>query len=117
MPFPWRCPPNTFARVDGDEADVWFEYGPVGASFPEMADAGTAGVGGFSAEIGGLDPGTSDEFRAVASTADEGAVETFETDSRIASAGLAVALTVLYVVGLLVGVLGHASLRTRELLD
>ena len=74
---------GSLADVDGDEADVWFEYGPVGAGFPEMADAGTAGVGGFSAEIVGLDPGTSYEFRAVASTADEndeGAVETFKTD-------------------------------------
>lgn len=39
-----------------------------------------------------------------------------ETDSRVRSATLGVMLTVLYVVGLLTGALGHASLRTRELL-
>jgi len=75
------------ADIDGDEADIWFEYGPVGAGFPEMADAGTLdSPGGFSAEIAGLDPGTSYEFRAVASTPeddDEGAVETFETDEEM----------------------------------
>jgi len=39
-----------------------------------------------------------------------------ETDSRIASAALGVLLTMLYLVGLVVGAVGHASLRTRETL-
>jgi hypothetical protein len=39
-----------------------------------------------------------------------------ETDSRLESATLGVALTMLYLVGLVVGVAGHASLRIRETL-
>jgi subtilisin len=39
-----------------------------------------------------------------------------ETNSRIASAALGVLLTMLYLVGLVVGAVGHASLRTRETL-
>ncbi|WP_265108612.1 S8 family peptidase [Halosolutus halophilus] len=40
-----------------------------------------------------------------------------ETDSAAESALLGVALTMLYVVGILVGAGGHAGIRTRELLD
>jgi subtilisin len=39
-----------------------------------------------------------------------------ETDSRIKSATLGVMLTMLYIVGLVVGAVGHASLRARETL-
>jgi subtilisin family serine protease len=38
-----------------------------------------------------------------------------ETDSRVKSITLGVVLTVLYIVGIVVGALGHVSLRTREL--
>ena len=40
-----------------------------------------------------------------------------ETDSRVKSATLGVMLTMLYIVGIVVGALGHVSLRTRELLN
>jgi subtilisin len=40
-----------------------------------------------------------------------------ETDSRVASAALGLVLTMLYVVGLVVGAAGHASLRARETLN
>ena len=190
------------AYLEGDSADVWFEYGPVGSGLPEQVDAGTAGDGEtFSADIGGLDPGTAYEFVAVASTGaetGEGSVASFETDeeslfcfvttataretetldslrrfrdesmattpvgrglvglyyrvsppiartmarhpdstetaltrrlveasaalsdrqaetnSRVGSAVLGIVLTVLYLVGLVTGVLGHLSLRGRE---
>jgi subtilisin len=76
---------GTAVSVEGSEADVWFEYGPAGSGLPEMADAGTAGDGeGFTADIGGLEPDTSYEFVAVASTGeftDEGTVRSFETDA------------------------------------
>ena len=39
------------------------------------------------------------------------------TDSRVASALIGVALTQLYVVGILVGAGGHAGIRTRELIE
>ena len=190
------------AYLEGDSADVWFEYGPVGSGLPEQVDAGTAGDGEtFSADIGGLDPGTAYEFVAVASTGaetGEGSVASFETDeeslfcfvttatandtetldslrrfrdesmattpvgrglvglyyrvsppiartmarhpdstetaltrrlveasaalsdrqaetnSRVGGAVLGIVLTVLYLVGLVTGVLGHLSLRGRE---
>jgi len=40
-----------------------------------------------------------------------------ETDSRVESATLGVMLTMLYIVGIVVGAFGHASLRARELLS
>jgi subtilisin len=198
---------GTLTTVEGaDTATVFFEYGVVGAGFPETTASGDFGGGtSFSADVSGLQDGTSYEFRAVASTgnaSDDGLAQSFETDSsggggcfittataddtetldslrrfrddsmratpvgrglvglyyrvsppiartldrhpdsteatvtrklvdtcaalsdtqqetesRVASATLGVMLTVLYVVGLLVGAVGHASLRTRELLD
>jgi subtilisin family serine protease len=196
---------GTLTTVEGaDTATVFFEYGPVGSGFPEATGSGDFGAGtSFSADVSGLQDGTTYEFRAVASTqnaSDDGSAATFETDSsgggcfittatanetetldslrrfrddsmkttpvgkglvglyyrisppiartldrhpdsteaavtrglvdrcaslsdtqaetdsRVKSATLGVMLTVLYIVGIMVGALGHASLRTRELL-
>jgi subtilisin len=198
---------GTLTTVEGaDTATVFFEYGVVGAGFPETSGSGDFGAGtSFSADISGLQDGTSYEFRAVASTgnaSDDGLEQSFETDSSgggggcfittataddtqtldslrrfrddsmratpvgrglvglyyrisppiartldrhpdsteatvtrklvdicaslsdtqdqtdsaVERATLGVLLTMLYVVGLLVGAVGHASLRTRELL-
>ena len=76
---------GTVTELDGvAEATVYFEYGPVGAGFPEATEALTAGAGGTaSTEVTGLDGGTDYEFRAVASageTTAEGGVQSFETD-------------------------------------
>ncbi len=186
-------------------ATVFFEYGPLGAGFPNATGSGDFGAGtDITADISGLESGTTYEFRAVASTSnasDESGTSSFETnssggmcfittataddtetlgslrrfrdesmgttpvgrglvglyyrisppiartlgrhpdspetaatrrlvdlcaslsdsqaatDSRVRSAALGVFLTMLYIVGIVVGVAGHASLRTRELLD
>jgi subtilisin len=190
---------------NASSADVFFEYGVAGSGLSETVDAGTAGEGEeFSAEVTGLESGTSYEFVAVASANNEtgeGFVSSFETDdpfefcfittataddtatldslrrfrddsmkatpvgkglvglyyrisppiartldrhpdspeagltrklidtsaslsdsqddtdSRVKSATLGVMLTMLYIVGLVVGAAGHASLRARETLS
>lgn len=76
---------GTVTKLSGaGEATVFFEYGPVGAGFPEATDSVAVGAGATaSTEVTGLDSATSYEFRAVAAAgdaADEGAVQSFETD-------------------------------------
>jgi hypothetical protein len=76
---------GTVTTLEGvEEATVFFEYGPAGAGFPEATDPVTVGAGATaSVEVSGLDSATGYEYRAVASAgeaADEGAVQSFETD-------------------------------------
>jgi hypothetical protein len=189
---------------EADSADVWFEWGPLGSGTPNQTEAETLSASGsFSADLSGLDAGTTYEFEAYAETEsddDTGGAESFQTDdefefcfittataddtetldslrrfrdesmattpvgrglvglyyrvsppiartlgrnpdsteaeltrsvvdscaalserqeatgSRLGSAAIGVVLTLLYLVGLLVGAGGHASLRTREAL-
>jgi hypothetical protein len=188
-----------------DNATVWFEWGPLGSGLPDATDEQTlTAPGSFSADLSGLESGTTYEFAAYATTGsadDTGGTSSFDsddpfefcfvttataddtetldslrrfrdesmattpvgrglvglyyrisppvartlsrhpdspeagltrrlvdtcaslsdaqaaTDSRLGGTALGVVLTVLYLVGLVVGVTGHASLRTREALS
>lgn len=81
---------GTLDDLDGyDEAEVLFEYGPVGSGLPESVDAGTASEGEtFTAAVDGLEPGTTYEFVALAiagggTETGEGLVNSFETDEEM----------------------------------
>jgi hypothetical protein len=69
---------------EADEADIWFEWGPVGSGTPNQTPVETlSATGSFNADLSGLDAGTTYEFEAYAETdldQDTGGAESFQTD-------------------------------------
>lgn len=68
---------------DADEAEAFFEWGPVGSGFPNESERFTVGEHQFRADLDGLDDGTEYEYRAVAAVDGDdsvGQAEFFETE-------------------------------------
>ena len=69
---------------EADTADVWFEWGPIGSGTLNQTDKQTlSSSGSFSADISGLESGTTYEFVTYAETnldSTSGGTGSFETD-------------------------------------